>query len=256
MDIQGYFAYLASYITSGIGSFVVIDLIAATTNALNGALLAQRPDYYRGKQWTMVGIIILAIFGGIGGGSARDIIAGKLPPSSWMNPWYLILCVLAGIVGILTAYGRSQNFRETWFQFMTAFSLPWYAAMGVHVGLQVGMPNIAAVALGVVGPTTGRFLIDITAGKSAKQFVRSEWFVGTAVLTSVVYLVCAQYLGLSIWPATLLSFAVGFFFRVAALWFAWEEPLPRHLPDHVVGEIVPRETLKAKMQPGWEEPGI
>jgi hypothetical protein len=49
---------------------------------------------------------------------------------------------------------------------------------------------------------------------------------------------------------------VGFIFRMAALWCAWEELLPRHLPDHVIGEVVPRETLKAKMQPGWEEPGI
>ena len=53
---------------------MIIDLIAATTNALNGALLAQRPDYYRGKQWSIVGIIILAIFGGIGGGVARDVL--------------------------------------------------------------------------------------------------------------------------------------------------------------------------------------
>ena len=126
-----YLTHLFSYLT--VGNFVIIDLIAATTNALNGALLAQRPDYYRGKQWTIVGILILGIFGGIGGGSARDIIAGKLPPGSWTNPWYLILCILAGIVGLLTAYGKGQNFRETWFQFMTAFSLPWYAAMGVHV---------------------------------------------------------------------------------------------------------------------------
>ena len=65
MDLQLYFAYLVSFLS--VGSFVIIDLIAATTNALNGALLAQRPDYYRGRQWTVVGIIILAIFGGIGG---------------------------------------------------------------------------------------------------------------------------------------------------------------------------------------------
>ena len=111
---------------------------------------------------------------------------------------------------------------------MTAFSLPWYAAMGVHVGLEVGMPPIAAVALGVVGPTTGRFWIDVTAGKSAKQFVRSEWFVGTAVLTSLGLPASApQYLQLSIWPATLISFSRGFLLlRTAALWFAWEEPLP------------------------------
>ena len=58
---------------------MIIDLIAATTNALNGALLAQRPDYYRGKQWSVVGIIILAIFGGIGGGVSRDVLLNKIP---------------------------------------------------------------------------------------------------------------------------------------------------------------------------------
>jgi uncharacterized membrane protein YeiH len=104
----------------------------------------------------------------------------------------------------------------------------------------------------VVGPTAGRFLIDITAGKSAKQFIRGEWFVGTAVLTSVTYLICAKYLGLTIYPATLIAFLVGFSFRVTALWFAWEEPLPSGIPEHVKGEIVPRESLKEKMQPDWE----
>ena len=61
------------------GSFVFIDLIAATTNALNGALLSQRPDYYKGRQWSIVGILILAIFGGIGGGVSRDVLLNKIP---------------------------------------------------------------------------------------------------------------------------------------------------------------------------------
>jgi hypothetical protein len=34
------------------GNFTTVDLIAATTNALNGALLARRPDHY--KQFTVV----------------------------------------------------------------------------------------------------------------------------------------------------------------------------------------------------------
>jgi len=33
--------------TWAIGSFTLIDLIAATTNAFNGALLARRKDHYR-----------------------------------------------------------------------------------------------------------------------------------------------------------------------------------------------------------------
>jgi uncharacterized membrane protein YeiH len=252
-NLQTYFTNLLSYLS--VGSFLIIDLIAATTNALNGAILVQRPDYYRARQWTVVGIILLAIIGGIGGGTARDIIVGNLPPASWTNPWYLILCIVAAFVGLMTAYSKGQRFRETWFQFMTAFSLPWYAAIGVHTGLEAGMPNIAAVALGIVGPTTGRFLIDITAGKAAKQFVRSEWFVGTAVLTSLVFLVCEEYLGLSLWPATLISFAVGFTFRALALWHAWEEPMPWKISEKIMGEVPRRETLKEKMAPGWEEPG-
>ena len=61
----------------------------------------------------------------------------------------------------------------------------------------------------MIGPTAGRFLIDVTAGNSAKQFVRGEWFVGTAVLTSLIYLICAKYLGLTIYPATLIAFCGG-----------------------------------------------
>jgi uncharacterized membrane protein YeiH len=248
MDLQQWFVYMASFIT--VGNFVIIDLIAATTNALNGALLAQRPDYYKGRQWTIVGILALAIFGGIGGGVSRDVLLNKVP-GALSNPWYLVLCLLAGSVGMLVSYKGGQKFRETFYQFMTAFSLPWYAAIGVQAGLDAKLPAIAAIALGVVGPTAGRFLIDITAGHSAKQFIRGEWFVGTAVLTSLVYYIGAEYLGLTIWPATLIAWAVGFLFRVAALWFAWEEPLPR-LPSAVVGVVARRETLKEKMAPDWE----
>ena len=40
------------------GDFTTLDLIAAATNALNGALLARRPDHY--KNFTVVGIILMA----------------------------------------------------------------------------------------------------------------------------------------------------------------------------------------------------
>jgi uncharacterized membrane protein YeiH len=107
------------------------------------------------------------------------------------------------------------------------------------------------VAIGVVGPTAGRYFIDLTAERSAKQFVQGEWFVGTAVLTSIVYFVCAQFLHLSLYPATAIVFVIGFSFRVAVLWFKWEEPMPR-LPSQLFEGKKERESLKEKMQPGWE----
>jgi len=116
---------------------------------------------------------------------------------------------------------------------MTAFPLPWYAVVGVEKGLDATLPMLGAISLGRVGPTTGRYLIDITSRQPAKQFVRGEWFVGTAGLTSVVYLICAHFLGLSIWPATLISFPIGFGFRITAVWQGWEEPMLRVPPDLV-----------------------
>lgn len=246
--IVQYFQHLFSYIT--FGSFVIIDLIAATTNALNGGLLAQRPDYYRRNYWTVVGILLLAVVGGIAGGVTRDVLLNKIP-GALTNPWYLILCLLAGVVAMLTAFGAGQKFRETYYQFMTSFSLPWYAVVGVEAALTAQLPGIACIAIGVIGPTAGRYFIDLTAERTAKQFVQGEWFVGAAVLTSIAYLILAQWLHLSIWPATLIAFAIGFCFRVAALWFKWEEPMPR-LPPGLLKGKTERESLEEKMQPGWK----
>jgi hypothetical protein len=48
------------------GGQTFIDLVAATTNALNAALLARRPDHY--KNFTIVGILLMALLGGLSGG--------------------------------------------------------------------------------------------------------------------------------------------------------------------------------------------
>lgn len=236
-----------------IGNFLIIDLIAASTNTFNGVLLAERPDYYRKNHWTIIGLLLLGLFGGIGGGVTRDVLLNKIP-GALTNPWYIFLCLLVGALGIIIgnhAYTRSQKYRETLFSFMTSFSLPWYATAGVAAALDAHVPDIGCILLGVIGPTAGRYLIDITAGKTAKQFIQGEWFVGTAIITSVAYLVLAKYLGLTIWPATLIAYAIGFAFRMAALWFKWEEPMPR-LPASLVEGLPARESLEEKMAPDWE----
>ena len=212
------------------GSFTTVDLIAASTNALNGALLARRPDHY--KQFTIVGIILMALLGGLGGGITRDVLVAEVP-SALTNPAYITLAVAFGILGYFLAYGPGQLYREGLFQFMTAFSLPWYAIVGAQKGVTVGLPVLGCLLLGVVGPTAGRYYIDITSGNTAKQFIRSEWFVGTAVLTSVVWLLL-YWAGAGTWWAAGIAFAVGFAFRLAALYRGWEEPLAREPKGIVV----------------------
>ena len=157
------------------GSYTTIDLIAASTNALNGALLARRPDHYR--NFTVVGILLMALLGGLGGGITRDVLVGEIP-SALTNPAYILLALFFGVVGYLLAYTGGQLFREGLFQFMTSFSLPWYAIVGAQKGVTVGLPVLGCLLLAVVGPTAGRYYIDITSGVPPKQFIRGEWFVG------------------------------------------------------------------------------
>jgi len=245
---------LLSYLTPG--NFLYIDLLAAFTNALNGALVSQRPDHYKGRYITVVGILVFAFLGGIGGGVSRDVLLNDVP-GALTNPWYIILVTVAGIIGLQTAWTRGQTFRETFYQFMTSFSLPWYAVVGAEKAMEAQWPLLGVIFLGVIGPTAGRFLIDVASDVPAKQFVQGEWFIGTAVLTSLVYFLLRNGayggfgLSLNLIGASLIAFAIGFIFRVAAIWYGWEEPMPR-LPDWLLKGAPRRDTLKEKMQPGWE----
>jgi len=207
-------------------TFTIIDLVAATTNAFNGALLCRRPTHYR--NYTVVGIILMALLGGIGGGVSRDVILNKIP-SAFTNPLYIFLCVAAALVALKVHYSVGQEFREGLFSFMTAFSLPWYAVVGCDAALRAHIPALGAVVIGIIGPTAGRYFIDITSGVTPKHFVKGEWFVGTAVLTSVVYVIC-YWAGLDLVPATLISFVIGFIFRLTAQFKGWEEPEPYDQP--------------------------
>jgi uncharacterized membrane protein YeiH len=229
------------------GNFTTVDLIAATTNALNGALLARRPDHY--KQFTVVGILLMALLGGLGGGITRDVLVGQVP-AALTNPAYITLCLAAGAVGYFLAYAGGQLFREGLFQFMTSFSLPWYAIVGAQKGVAVGLPVVGALMLAVVGPTAGRYYIDVTSGVTPKQFIRGEWFVATALLTGLVW-VLVDWAGASTWVAMGVAFAVGYSLRVTALYRAWEEPLAREpagVYKHDEGRPLLGRKLKGKSQ--------
>jgi uncharacterized membrane protein YeiH len=205
------------------GDFTGLDLIAATTNALNGALLARRPDHY--KDFTVVGIMLMALLMGLGGGITRDILINQTP-GAFTNPAYIALCVIAGFVGYHLAFAQGQLFREGLFQFVTSFSLPLYAIVGAQKGVAVALPVLGVLALAVIASTAGRWYVDVSSGVPPKQFIRGEWFVGVALLTGVIWVVC-DAAGLNTWVSAAIAFVIGYSLRVVALYRGWEAPLAK-----------------------------
>ncbi len=122
------------------------------------------------------------------------------------------------------AYNSGQLFREGLFQFMTSFSLPLYAITGAQAAVKAGLPVAGVLALAVIGPTAGRWYVDVSCGVPPKQFIRGEWFVTIALLTGIIWVLCDSA-GLPIWASALIAFTIGYTVRVLALYFAWEEPL-------------------------------
>lgn len=229
------------------GNFTTLDLIAAFTNGLNGALLARRPDHY--KNFTVIGIILMAFLMGLGGGVTRDVLLNKVP-GALTNPAYILLVLAAGIIGYLLAYNNAMLFREGLFQFMTSFSLPLYAITGAQAAVKVGLPVLGVLAISVIGPTAGRWYVDVSCGVPPKQFIRGEWFVSIAFLTGVVWVLCASG-GLPTWASALIAFVVGYTVRVLALYYAWEEPLakePKGVYQHDDGRPMLGRKLKGKSQ--------
>ena len=174
------------------GDFTMFDLIAATINAVNGALLARRPDHY--KNFTVVGILLMALLGGMTGGIVRDVILNHIP-AALTNPANITLSLAAGVVGASAA-------------------------------VAAGLPIFGALAMGVISAVAGRYLIDLTCGVPPKLFIRGEWFVVTTLLTAGVWLACDSA-RLSPWSCALIAVAVGFTFRLSALYRGWEEPLAK-----------------------------
>jgi uncharacterized membrane protein YeiH len=237
------------------GNFTTVDLVAASTNALNGALLARRPDHY--KNFTIVGILGMALLGGLGGGITRDVLLGDVP-SALTNPAYITLALGFGVLGYSLAYARGQLFREGLFQFMTSFSLPWYAIVGAQKGIESGIPVLGCILLAVVGPTAGRWYIDVSSGVTPKQFIRGEWFVPIAALTGAVWIL-AYWAGASTWLAAGIAFVIGYTVRVLALWYAWEEPLAREptgVYQHSDGRPLLGRKLKGKSERELRDLGL
>lgn len=213
-------------------SFPNVDLFSAGINALNGVLVAESPSHNRG--YTAAGLLIMAFFGGIGGGVSRDVLLNDIP-SPLKSPIYLVVCVLMGLLGLaIYRYlaSKEERFRTRTLAFFKSFSLPWFAILGAHKALDHNLGIFAAIVVGLIATTAGGVFIDLFSGITPEIVRPSEQLVTTAVLASTVYAVIAMQMKdrSDFFPVTLIAVLVAFTFRVIAV--------REHFPS-----IVPKSTI-------------
>ena len=91
-----------------------------------------------------------------------------------------------------------------------------------------------------------------------KHFIRGEWFVPIAALTGLTWIL-VYWAGGNTWIAAGVAFVIGYALRVAALWYAWEEPLasePAGVYQHSDGRPMLGRKLKGKSQRELRDLGL
>jgi uncharacterized membrane protein YeiH len=205
-----------------------VDQFSAGINALNGVLVARNPSHNRG--YTVAGLLIMAFFGGIGGGVTRDVLLSEIP-SPLKDPTYCFVCLLMGILGLVIYRYielREERFRTRTLAFFKSFTLPWFAILGAHKALDHNLGVYAAILVGLAATTAGGVFIDLFSGVTPEIVRPSEHIVTTAVLASTVYTLIALYAKgrLAFIPITLISVLVAFVFRVFAVRDHWPQIVP------------------------------
>jgi uncharacterized membrane protein YeiH len=209
-------------------SFPHVDEFSAGVNALNGVLVARNKSHDRG--FTLAGLIIMAFFGGIGGGVSRDLMLASIP-SPFQGSAYFFICLLMGLLGVaIYRYleSKEERFRTRTLAYFKSFSLPWFAILGAHKALDHGLGFVGAVLIGTIATNAGGVLIDVISGVTPDLVMPSQQLVSASVLSAGVYagIAIAMKGSSGFFPVTLIAVTAGFTFRVLAVRDHWPSIIP------------------------------
>jgi len=207
---------------------VYLDYAGIALFAATGALAASR------KQLDLIGFLFFAMVTGTGGGTVRDIVLGRVPVFWVLNPFYIVICCIAGVVVFFTAHLLESRYRLLiW---LDAVGLAAYCVLGAAKGLAAtGSPTVAIVT-GTLTATFGGILRDLLANEPS-VLLRPEIYV-TAALVGAGVFTSVNSLGAELYVASACGVAAAFAVRGGALWFGWTFPTYKHRPGRHPDDVM------------------
>lgn len=201
--------------------WLLFDVIGTIAFAISGALLGIQ------RRMDIFGILILALVTAIGGGIVRDVMVGRIPPTSLQTGLYIsITLITVGIIFIMYRYGWNRYIegKGATKVYLTAdaLGLASFTVTGATIGITVDPGNLVlTVVLGVITAVGGGIIRDILAHRTP-SVLKEEVYALPALLGSIIYyVVCGM--GHQI-MASYATFLIVFFIRMVALEYHWNLP--------------------------------
>ncbi|MFN3398417.1 MAG: trimeric intracellular cation channel family protein [Sulfurimicrobium sp.] len=197
----------------------LLDLCAVAVCAITATLEA------RHRELDLFGVVVIAVIAGIGGGTLRDILLGRLPVYWVHDPIYVVVGMTAGTLTFFLA--RRLELPKNFFLIPDAIGLALFSVIGTSIALKLDTPWLIAGLMGVVTGVFGGVIRDILCNEIPLIF-RSDIYA-TASLAGSLLLIALDQFSISHNLALLLSMTCIVAVRLAAI--RWHIHLPRLRPD-------------------------
>ena len=172
----------------------------------------------------IVGIIILATITGLAGGTIRDVVFGKTLPNSLIDPTYVIITVVSGIV-LFLLYSKMRQHWNVFLKF-DAVGLGVFTVIGATFAYNLfGMNFLVIVLSGMLTAIGGGILRDIFVNQTPIVFVK-ELYASASFIGAVVFYFTLLITN-EIYAATILGIILTTGLRLVAMKYNWNLPRVR-----------------------------
>jgi uncharacterized membrane protein YeiH len=193
----------------------LLDLCAVAVCAITATLEAHR------RELDLFGVVAIAVIAGIGGGTVRDILLGRLPVYWVHDPVYVVVGMTAAVLTFFT--GRKLPLPRNFFLLPDAVGLALFTVIGTSIALSQQVHWFIAALMGVITGVFGGVIRDILCNEVPLIF-RTDIYA-TASLAGALLLIALDNLGMPHNPALVAAMIATVLIRLAAI--RWHIQLPR-----------------------------
>ena len=197
--------------------FVLVDLLGTIAFAISGAAAAKE------KELDLFGVYAVAFMTACGGGIARDLCLGTLPPVGISDWRYLATAAFAATVTIWAGPWVERLKHPV--TFFDSLGLGFFAVAGAHKALLHAANVEVAIVLGIVTAVGGGVMRDLLLNR-VPAILAKEIYALAALVAAVIQVV-GQVSGWSIGLTSCLAVGVCVVIRFLALRYAWGLPVVR-----------------------------
>lgn len=198
----------------------VLDALAITVGAISGAMHARR------RHMDIMGILVVAFCGALGGGVIRDILLVSGPPVFLTSPVFLAYAVVGASVA--TVFSRWVNRANLLLEVIDGLFIGIWVMVGATKALSNGLGFGSAVLVAVITATGGGVLRDLFCGEQVSLLLPGQLLASAALIGALTFLAVFWTVG-DLFIAEVVCVVVTSTARMVGAVFDLRSPMPMDL---------------------------